>query len=145
MATDPATMLREWAEHYLRNKDLLTRSIQEVQRGSQGWDIVLQTTTGPRYVLALPDLADVAKHVERIGDNTVYVFTTNTRKNVDALVSAWDSLIGSKKLTVLFVNPDSSTDKRWALMPHVHERVSERAALRLGLGSLFATVDEFRD
>ncbi len=137
------TTLREWALQYLQNRDLLMRAITGIQKNTDGWDIVLTTTTESRYVTVLPDLGAITGILEKASGKNVLVVTTNVRTNVDAVIAAWPELIKHPKLSILFVNPYSGTDKRWTINPHVHEKVTERKALKLGLYSLFSTVEEY--
>jgi hypothetical protein len=41
-----------------------------------------------------------------------------------------------------FVNPESATDKKWMIYPHTHHKISDPSSLKLGLESLFSTVQE---
>lgn len=135
--------LREWALRFVQNKDLLTRKITSIDKDADGWDFVVNTTEGKRLVRVVPDLASLKDDLARIHDEPVWVVTLNTRQNVDALVQLWPDLITRPKLAVVFVNP-SSMDK-WMLVPHVHEKVTERKALKTGLMSMFSMVEEHLD
>jgi len=145
MKEDVLAVLREWVLHYLQNKDLLTRSIVDIAKNQDGWDFVITTKTEPRYVLVLPDLAGLQPALEKAGDRNALIVTLNRRQNVDALVAGWPALIDHHKLTLIFVNPYSTLEKKWIIMPAVHERIIERKALKLGLDSLFQTVEEYKE
>jgi hypothetical protein len=79
-----------------------------------------------------------------LADRNVAVIVPNTQANLDAIVANWQEAAKHPKLQLIFVNPYSNTEKKWLLMPHVHERVSDRKTLKLGLQSLFSSVEEFR-
>ncbi len=134
--------LSEWTEAYIRNKDLLLRQITNILRNHEGWDFVLNTATGERYCLVLPELSDLKQHLERIGDKTLLVVTLNRKTNIETLMAAWPNLVNKRNLTVIFSNPESNTETKWVIVPAVHDRVTERKSLRLGLMSLFSTVEE---
>jgi hypothetical protein len=143
MKEDLLAVLREWALHYLQNKDLITRTIVDIKKEQDGWDFVIETKTGPRYVLVIADLAGLQPNLERMKDKNVLVVTPNRRHNVDHLITLWPEITQNPKLTMVFVNPYSDLEKKWIIMPHVHDRIIERKALKLGLDSLFTTVDEY--
>jgi hypothetical protein len=143
MKEDVLGVLREWTLHYLQNKDLITRSIVSIEKNEDGWDLIVNTKTEPRFVIVLPDFAALGPALDRVKDKNVLVVTLNKRQNVDALVSLWPQIVAHPKLTLVFVNPYSALEKKWIIVPYVHERIIERKALKLGLDSLFMTVEEY--
>ena len=145
MKEDIGSVLKEWTLTYLQNRDLLTRTIVSVAKDKDGWDLVITTKTEPRYVKIVPDLAVLNQVIGKFDDNNVLIVTLNTKSNIDLLASQWTDVIGFKKLNIMFVNPNSNQDKKWVILPHIHERISERKALKLGLMSLFSNVDEYVD
>lgn len=143
MPDDIGASLREWALQFMRNKDLLTRTITSIDKNVDGWDMAINTTAGQKFVLVVPDLAEIKPHLPRVGDNAVWAVTLNRHQNVDALVELWPGLIACPKLVVVFVNPSSNTETKWIIMPHVHDRITEKKALKSGLMSLFSMVEEY--
>jgi hypothetical protein len=143
MKEDVLGVLREWTLHYLQNKDLITRSIVNIDKNKDGWDLVVSTKTEPRFVLVLPDLAALVPSLDKVKDKNSLIVTLNKRQNVDTLVSLWPQIVAHPKLTLVFVNPYSTLEKKWIIVPYVHERIIERKALKLGLDSLFMTVEEY--
>jgi hypothetical protein len=91
----------------------------------------------------VPDLTRLQAVYERLGEKNVLLVTINRRQNVDMLASLWQELLNYPKLSIMFVNPYSNLEKKWIIMPHVHEKITERKALKLGLYSLLSTVEEY--
>ena len=73
--------------------------------------------------------------------NNLFIFTYNTKNNLESLISMWDSIIKYKSLSICFVNQESKLEKRWIIHPYTHNKISERSALKQGLMSLFQTVE----
>jgi hypothetical protein len=132
-----------WIEHYLRNKDLLLHAITAIDKGKDGWDLVVHKGQALLYVAVLADLAAAASTIERLKDKTVNLIVPNTGQNLQALIDNWQALAQLPGLTLFFVNPTSKTEMRWVIMPHVHDKITEKSALKLGLKSLFETVEEY--
>ena len=47
-------------------------------------------------------------------------------------------------LSIYFVNPNSSTEKKWIIYPFTHSKITEHSALKLGLMTLFESVEEYK-
>ena len=66
----------------------------------------------------------------------------NAKENFDVLVNNWERLVNFKKhFHMYFVNPFSNTLKQWAIYPHTHQIITQGQALKLGLTTLFQTVE----
>ncbi len=135
--------LAEWMEHYLRNRDLLLKQITAFEKNKDGWDIVVQKGAAMLYVLVLPELTGDASLLEKLRGKTVNLVVPNTLANVQSLITNWNAIAAVPGLTLLFVNPRSRNDMRWMIMPHVHDKITEKAALKTGLMSLFETVEPY--
>lgn len=46
-----------------------------------------------------------------------------------------------KQFNLYFVNPFSPTLKQWAIYPHTHQIITQGQALKLGLKTLFQSVE----
>ena len=53
----------------------------------------------------------------------------------------WDKLIDFKFLSVYFVNPWSSLDKKWVIYPYTHNRIADEDSLETGLKSMFEMIE----
>lgn len=134
--------LTEWTERYVKNKDLLLRSVQSITKHEAGWTLSAIKTDGVQHFLVIPHLENVDALLSKMQpDLNACLVVLNTRKNLDVVVQHWGELIKYPKLAVIFANPESTTDKRWIIFPHTHEKITERKTLKLGLESLFLTVE----
>ncbi len=77
---------------------------------------------------------------EKIKSGSVAIVTLNKSENVDSLFSSWQSLIKNPRLMVFFVNPKSSADQKWVIIPATHELITENSVLKRGLYSLMESV-----
>ena len=134
--------LTEWTEHYLKNKDLMTRNIQSILKNESGWTLSVIRKDNTQHLLVIPHLENMTVLISKLQpDLQASLVVLNTRKNLDIVLQAWNELIKFPKLSLIFANPESTTDKRWIIFPHTHEKITERKTLKLGLESLFLTVE----
>jgi hypothetical protein len=137
-------VLTGWIIEYVKSKDLLTRQITAIRQNEQNVDVVIEGTLKNQFVIIQPALGDLGK-LAQLKDKHVVLVTVNTRENVDFLITHWDELARYPHLSIYFVNPHSSLDKRWVIFPATHDRITERKALRKGLESLYATVEQWKE
>jgi hypothetical protein len=133
-------VLRDWIVEYVKSKDLLIKQITAIKQDEQNCDVVVEGTVKSQYIIVNPALGDLGS-LDALKDKHVVLVTANTKENMEALIKNWDRLIQYPHLSVYFVNPNSSLDKRWVIFPATHARITERSALRKGLESLYATVE----
>lgn len=120
----------------------MTRSIQSILKNESGWTLSVIRKEGTQHLLVIPHLEDIHVLTSKLQpDLQAALVVLNTRKNLDIVIQAWNELIKYPKLSIIFANPDSTTDKRWIIFPHTHEKITERKALKVGLESLFLTVE----
>ncbi|HSU72837.1 MAG TPA: hypothetical protein VLJ21_03230, partial [Candidatus Binatia bacterium] len=134
--------LTEWTERYVKNKDLLMRSIKNIARHEAGWTLSVIRTEGVQHFLIVPHLETMDVLLTKMQPElNAALVVLNTRKNLDLIVQHWGELVKYPKLAIIFANPDSNTDKRWIIFPHTHEKIAERKSLKVGLDALFLTVE----
>ena len=137
-----AKELKEWLVNYIKNRDILLKSIESINEKSREWDVVVKTKKGGgRYYIVMPDLDDFGKIAEKLDDQTITLVVLNKKKNLDILIENWGKITHNPQFCVIFVNPKSELEKKWIVFPHTHEKVTEKASLERGLKSLFQTVD----
>jgi hypothetical protein len=135
-------MLTSWTEQYVKNKDLIKREVQSISKHEAGWTLSVIKKEGVQHFLVIPHLESINVLLSKMQpDFNAALVVLNTRKNLDIIIEAWSELIKFPKLAIIFANPESNTDKRWIIFPHTHENVTERKALKVGLESMFSTVD----
>lgn len=136
--------LKAWIIEYSKGKDALTKQITAIKEQEQNADVLIEGSVKNQYVIIQPQLAGLSK-LDLLKDKHILLVTANTRENMDFLIKNWTSFIQYPHLCVYFVNPKSSTDKRWIIFPATHEKITERRALKKGIESLFTTVEPWKD
>ncbi len=135
---DLVSQLKEWAQIYLKSRDVLQKSITGFE--SLNGDFVVHKTTGDVLVLVRPELSDAGEIVEKSAGGAGLV-VLNTKKNVNFVVSNWDKFSKLRGLCIYFVNPEAN--EKWMLFPFTHDQITEKPALRRGLESLFSMVPPY--
>jgi hypothetical protein len=137
-------VLTEWILNYVKSRDAMTKQITAIKQNEQDADVVVEGTLKTQFVIVQPLLTDLSK-LSELKEKHVVLVTTNTKENAEFLISNWPELVKYPHLSVYFVNPNSSMDKRWVIFPATHDKITERKALRKGIESLYATVDEWKE
>jgi hypothetical protein len=129
--------LIEWAENYYKSRDAFNKSILFIEKTQNSLNITFKDKKEQVFVVA--ELADIQDILPNLTDNCS-IITLNNRKNIDNLYEYWNKL-SSKSIKIYFINPFSTTDRKWIINPLVHSKVSEPAALKTGLLAMFETVE----
>ena len=135
---DVVSSLKEWVQIYLKSRDVLQKTITGFE--NLNGDFIVHKSTGDVLFLIRPEFSNVDEVIEKATNNAGLV-VLNTKKNVDAVVASWDKLSKLKGLCIYFVNP--SLNEKWLLYPYTHNQITEKAALRKGLESLFSMVPAY--
>lgn len=136
------SFLVQWVMEYVKHKDIYTKSIQKIDvQGS-----VVQVTYAHKIhgYCALPDwdASSLTEFLKAHADDYTSLVTLNTRSNLDELIQQWKDIVPFERFNVFFVNPFSTSDKRWIISPFVHNKICDESALKQGLGSMFMGVDD---
>jgi hypothetical protein len=137
-------VLASWITEYVKSRDVMTRQITAIRQNEQNADVVVEGTVKSQFIIVQPALSDLGR-LEALKDKHVVLVTANTKENLDFLIGHWQDFIKYRHLSVYFVNPNSSMDKRWIIFPATHDAITERRALRKGLESLYATVEPWKE
>ena len=135
---DIASQLKEWAQIFLKSRDVMQKSITAFE--NLNGDFIVHKASGDVFFLVRPELSDVGEIFEKASANAGLV-VLNVKRNVDFVISNWDKLSKLKGLCIYFVNPKA--DDKWLLYPYTHDQITERSALRRGLESLFSMVPAY--
>jgi hypothetical protein len=131
-------VILEWAEGYLRHRDLVLNRMRDmkIERGR----IVIANKDGSTEVAtALPELSKM--DIDSVKLPTIFV-TLNRKENLKFLTDSWKAISAVKEISIIFINPDSELETKWIIRPYVHSRVCDDSSLKIGLKSMFETVDE---
>jgi len=137
-------LLCDWIVGFLKSKDVNARQITAIRKNEQGVDIVVEGALKSQHIIVKPVLGEL-DILESLKDRHAVLVTTNSKENVEFLISNWDALAKYPHLCIYFVNPNSATDKRWVIFPATHNRIAERTALRKGIESMYATVEPWKE
>ncbi|MFO8015978.1 MAG: hypothetical protein R6U32_02650 [Candidatus Woesearchaeota archaeon] len=139
---DSAEYLTEWMEKFLKNKDLILKKIEHIEKGEDLMIARLRDGKEHAYLVE-PFLTDVKGALERLKKYDVCsIVVFNTKENFDTVVKNWDELAGFKRhFSIHFVNPFSNEGKRWTVYPMTHSMISGRKGLKQGLESIASNVE----
>ncbi len=135
---DLVAELKQWVQIYLKSRDVMQKSITGFE--NLNGDFVVHKTSGDVLFLVCPELAAVDEVVEKT-TGAAGLVVLNTKKNVDIVIANWDKLAKLQGLCIYFVNPKAN--EKWLLFPYTHDQITEKAALRRGLESLFSMVPAY--
>ena len=136
-----ASELLEWYTHYRKHKDIFLKQITSMTPDAEGTIVALKDGSSEKAVIvdAIQSFTSLLAPLPK--DGKITIVTKNSKQAVDMLAKEWDTVKVYSQLIILFVNPRSSTDTKWLVKPAVHDRVSERAALKEGLLSMASSVE----
>ena len=130
--------IREWAVSYVKHKDILTKNITNIKEEQ---DRVIVELKDKEQVFLIRPTADDSVIQEINKDKNIGIVMLNSKENLDFLIKNWSKLIKFEKLTIFFINPFSGLDTKWFISPYVHDRICDKDSLKLGLKTMFETVE----
>lgn len=133
--------LMDWTMNYAKNKDAISRKIEGIERGKDGFDMLIRYKDKVQYFIIMPAI-DINSILQKLkNDAYVSVVILNSRENFDAVLKNWSRLANFKFLNIIFANPFSELDKRWIVFPHTHNKICDEDSLETGLKSMFEMVE----
>lgn len=140
---DITEYLSDWFENYIKNRDLITKSIQEIEKPGKDYAFIINYKNNTKgYVIVDPVIRDFNRINSLMKDDSpVFIVLYNIQENVDSIINNWESLKDHKMLKLYFVNPFQLHDNKWIISPHIHDRISDESSLKRGLVSLFEGVE----
>lgn len=142
MLINPKQYLSEWIVRHVHNKDLLFKRIADIKEGE---DLILVTMKDNRKCAYLVEpFVNTMESISPLKEyDCCFLVCYNTKENFNFLIKNWDALVTFKRnFCVIFINPFSHGEKKWALYPATHDMVSEKESLKPGLQILYSAVDE---
>ncbi|MEM3127306.1 MAG: hypothetical protein QW331_04550 [Candidatus Woesearchaeota archaeon] len=139
--------LVDWIETYFKNRDIIAKQIEKIERKEGKIDLFIYHKTGKIKIIIVKEiLGSLKSTIDDFGNeepNTEHVLVIlNNKDNIKKIVENWDLLHPRKNLAVYFVNPISKTDTKWIIYPHTHHRITEKTVLESGLESIAVNVEE---
>lgn len=140
------SFLVEWAMHFIKNKDIISKKIEKIENGKDGFDIYVKYKDREQYFIIAPAIADIDLIIERLNNNFYFsIVTLNSRGNFEIILKNWNKLVNFKFLNIIFVNPFSELDKRWVVFPHTHHKICDESSLENGLRAMFEMVEPIEE
>ncbi len=142
MESKAHSYLVEWTINFIKNKDIVSKKIENIENGKEGFDLYIKYKDREQYFLVTQNIVDFDLILQKINNNTyVSIVTLNSKENFDSLVKNWNRLINFKYLNIIFVNPFSQLDKKWIIFPYTHHKICDEPSLKNGLRSMFEMVE----
>jgi hypothetical protein len=132
--------IKKWVIEYIKHRDVLEKSLKEIEEIGPGELLIIKFDANIHCIIN-DDMETAISLIPDKDQNSILV-VPNKKKNLKSLMKNWNSLSQYKMLKIIFVNPDSSTDKRWIIIPYIHNRISDSNTLSRGLKTLFESVEE---
>ncbi len=130
--------IREWAVGYVKHRDMIAKNIVNIKEGPD--KVVVEFKDKEQVFLIRPTAGDsIIKEINK--DKNIGIVMLNSKENLDFLIKNWSKLIKFEKLTIFFINPFSELDTKWFISPYVHDRICDKDSLKLGLKTMFETVE----
>ena len=131
-------VLKEWAVSYVKHRDMITKNIVNIKEEQD--KVIVKFKDKEKVFLIMPIVNDSV--IEKINkDKNTGIIILNSKENLDFLIKKWSKLIKFEKLTIFFINPFSEPEKKWFISPYVHNKICDKDSLKLGLKTMFETVE----
>ncbi|MBN2421759.1 hypothetical protein JXB41_00910 [Candidatus Woesearchaeota archaeon] len=127
--------LLEWAVLYIKNKDLLSKKLVNLEVREKS--VVCEFKDYKMSCFVEQDLADI--NLDKIRKGNIIVVCLNKKANVKFLAENWSKFILNPLFKIIFSNP--VINDKWIICPYTHDKITEEAALKPGLISLFGSVE----
>ncbi len=140
------SFLVDWAIGFIKNKDIISKKIERIENGKDGFDLYAKYKDREQYFIISPNIADIDSIIHRINNNFYFsIVTLNSRENFNIILKSWHKLVSFRFLNIIFVNPFSETDKKWIVFPYTHQRICDENYLENGLRSMFEMVEPIEE
>jgi len=142
MADKAKDFLAEWIIGFVKNKDLMLRNLESIEKCKDGSGVYAKFKDRERLFLIEPVIEDADELAGKLEEGKHYgIVTFNTMKSFKEVAAGWDKFAKFKDLTLYFVNPFSKTDKKWVVSPYVHNNICDKSTLERGLKAMFDMVE----
>ena len=130
-------LLKQWTIEYVKSRDVLNDQVSNIVSADDNLVHVKYDDRSRTFVLC-PDQAqldslDLSKNVTLI--------LLNNLGSLDFVLHNWSKLKKSITVNILFVNPRSKLEQRWALNPYTHAKIADVTSLKRGIITMSENVD----
>lgn len=120
--------LQEWAQIFLKQRDIIKREIAEIKEEEKGFLIITKEGKEKKII--------VEEELSTKEANTIICL--NTKKNVEKIINMWQELSQKEDLLVVFASP--KTNEKWLVKPYHHNKISDKESLKQGLLSMYDAI-----
>lgn len=146
MEDKSGSFLVEWTVNFIKNKDIISKKIQNIENGRNGFDLHVKYMDREQYFIIAPSISDIDSIMQKIDNSAHYtIVTLNSKENFHVMLKNWPKLVNFKFLSIIFVNPFSELDKKWVIFPYTHHMVCDESSLENGLKSMFDMVEPIEE
>jgi hypothetical protein len=144
MEKEKKIYLYNWAMHFFKHRDIIQKNIISIEEKKDKDYFEITYKTKKQITVPISKLSEIIDY-QKIPHDSIAVITFNTKENYDFLISRWNDLVEEKKLIIYLINPISTTDKKWHIVPYTHNLIADSDSLVLGLQALFSSVESLND
>lgn len=130
--------LLDWAEQYVRHRDLFEKKVVSIER--QEARLVIKNKDGSLTTCFVTDSLDEDLLTALAKEEKLLLVTRNFKANLDFLIKHWSQFAKLLGLKLVFANVKQN--EKWVLVPHSHAAVADPDSLALGLQAMFEAVPE---
>ena len=140
------SFLVDWAISFIKNKDIISKRIEKIENGKDGFDLYVKYKDKEQYFIIAPDIPNIDSVMQKLNNNFHFsIVTLNSKDNFAIVVKNWNILANFKFLNIIFANPFSELDKKWIVFPHTHQKICDPDSLKTGLKSMFDMVEPIEE
>lgn len=140
------SFLADWTLKYIKNKDVISKKIENIENGKNGFDLYVKYRDREQYFMIFPVIKDIDSVIRRLNNISHFsIVALNSKENFDAVLKNWNKLVSFKFLSIIFANPFSELDKKWIIFPYTHQKVCDESSLENGLKSMFSMVEPIEE
>ena len=138
--------LVDWTIKFIKNKDIITKKIEHIENGKDGFDLYVKYKDREQYFIIAPNITDIDSIIQRVNNSSHFsIVALNSKENFEIILKNWNRLLSFKFLSIIFTNPFSELDKKWIVFPHTHHKICDESSLEHGLKSMFGMVEPIEE
>lgn len=125
--------LREWAVHYIKQKDLVKNDL--VSYKEEEGRVLCEYKEGIKATYYYKENLKLEKIKAVKDDETAYFVCMCNEHNLKILMNNWDLFKTKKNLVFIFLNLKLA--EKWIIKPFVHAKIADPATLKQGLRTMY--------
>ena len=146
ISNNPTQYIVSWFIRYIKNKDIMFKKIKNINIKDNNITITNNDNSEIKNIVCATskDYNTVLCHIIKQNSN-IGLIMLNNKTNLNNILNSWNDLTKIKHLTIYFINPFSTLEKKWVINPRTHSLFCDSNVLELGLKTLFESVDEISE